>query len=305
MVDRHVETFLCVADAGSFNKAANELFITPAAVIKQINALEADLGVPLFVRGHRGLVLTKAGESLCKDARFMLEYSRKAVQRAKNALREEQNVVRIGTSPMTPAQLLTDLWPQIHEHCSDISFRLVPFDNTPQNAQEILRSLGEHIDVVTGPFDETLLRLRQCAGFEISREPICCAVSIYHPLAAKNELTAEDLAGEALMMIHRGWSASMDAVRDELSGRPDIQIEDFDFYDVDVFNQCEQQRKVMLVIEKWSCVHPMMKVLPVNWNHVFPFGVLYSPEPSPLVKRFLAAVRQVKQETKQGASSAP
>lgn len=40
MYNPHLETFLRVADAGSFNKEAEELYITPAAIIKQINALE-------------------------------------------------------------------------------------------------------------------------------------------------------------------------------------------------------------------------------------------------------------------------
>ena len=287
-----LETFIRVADAGSFNKAADELYITPTAIIKQINSLEAELDVTLFTRTHRGLVLTKAGQSLYKDAKYMIEYSHKAVTRAKAAMRDETSVVRIGTSPMTPAQLLTDLWPQIHKYCSDISFQLVPFENTPENAREILKNLGGHIDVVAGVFDETLLNLRECAGFELTREPICCAVSIYHPLAQKDRLTVEDLYGENLMIIHRGWSRYMDEVRDELSGKHlPIQLVDFDFYDVEIFNQCERQKNVMLVIEKWSCVHPMMKVIPVAWGYEIPFGILHPPKPSKMLERFLEAVR--------------
>lgn len=289
MYNPQLETFIRVADAGSFNKAAEESYISPTAVIKQINSLETELGITLFTRTHRGLSLTKAGESLYKDAKYIIEYSRKAISRAKAAMQDEMNVVRIGTSPMTPAQLLTDLWPQIHQYCSDISFQLVPFENTPENAREILRNLGEHIDVVAGVFDETLLDLRKCAGFEISKEPICCAVSIYHPLAQKEKLTVEDLYGENLMMIRRGWSRFMDEARDELSQKP-VNLIDFDFYDVDIFNQCERQKNVMLVIEKWSCVHPMMKIIPVEWNYAIPFGILYPPKPTKMLQRFLNAV---------------
>ena len=50
MYNPQLETFLCVADAGSFNRAAEELYITPTAVIKQMNLLEASLGVKLFER---------------------------------------------------------------------------------------------------------------------------------------------------------------------------------------------------------------------------------------------------------------
>ena len=65
MYNPQLDTFIRVADAGSFNKAAEQAFITPTAVIKQINLLETELDVQLFVRTHRGLKLTEAGKSLC------------------------------------------------------------------------------------------------------------------------------------------------------------------------------------------------------------------------------------------------
>lgn len=65
---------MCVAELGSFNKAAEKLHISPPAVIKQINLLEKSLGVQLFLRTHRGLTLTKAGQSLLQDAKHGKEY---------------------------------------------------------------------------------------------------------------------------------------------------------------------------------------------------------------------------------------
>ena len=76
-----LETFIRVADAGSFNKAAEQSYITPTAVIKQINLLEADLDVKLFERTHRGLTLTKAGMSLYNDAKYIISYCRDSVTR--------------------------------------------------------------------------------------------------------------------------------------------------------------------------------------------------------------------------------
>ena len=50
MYNPQLETFIVVADMGSFNKAAEALYITPPAVTKQINLLENDLGLQLFNR---------------------------------------------------------------------------------------------------------------------------------------------------------------------------------------------------------------------------------------------------------------
>lgn len=83
MYNPQLETFIRVADAGSFNRAAEESFITPTAVIKQINSLESALEVKLFDRSHRGLTLTKAGRSLYQDAKYVIQYCRDSVTRAK------------------------------------------------------------------------------------------------------------------------------------------------------------------------------------------------------------------------------
>ena len=297
MYNPQLETFIRVADAGSFNRAAEESFITPTAVIKQINSLESALEVKLFDRSHRGLTLTKAGRSLYQDAKYIMQYCRDSVTRAKNAMQEDLNVIRIGSSPMTPAQLLMGLWSKIQALYPDIKFQIVPFENTPENAREILANLGKNIDVVGGIFDETMLHLRGCAGLELVRGPFSCAVSVHHRLAAKDKLQITDLYGENLMLMHRGWSHYVDRLRDELwQNHLQINIVDFDFYSMDVFNRCENTNNVLLAIPGWANVHPLLKVIPVDWDHSIPYGILHSPEPSLTVQRFLDAAKSVRHE---------
>ena len=292
MYNPQLDTFLRVADAGSFNKAAEESYITPTAVIKQINLLESSLGVKLFERTHRGLILTKAGKSLYQDTKYIIQYCKDSVTRAKNAMQEDTNIIRIGTSPMTPAQLLMQLWPRIQEQCPDMKFQIIPYENTPENAREILANLGRNIDVVGGIFDDTMLDLRHCAGLELSREPFCCAVSIHHRLAAKDKLKIQDLYGENLLLMHRGWSHYVDRLRDDIwQNHNQIQIVDFDFYNMNIFNHCENSDDVLLAIPGWANVHPLLKVIPVVWEHGIPYGLLHSSQPSEIVKRFLAAVQ--------------
>lgn len=292
MYNPQLDTFIRVADAGSFNKAAEEAYITPTAVIKQMNLLEDSLGIKLFERTHRGLTLTKAGKSLYQDSKYIIQYCRDSVTRAKNAMRDDVSVIRIGSSPMTPAQLLMQLWPKIQVHCPNLKFQIIPFENTPENAREILGNLGKNIDVVGGIFDETMLDLRHCAGLELSRELFCCAVSIHHKLAAKDRLKITDLYGENLMLMRRDWSSYVDRLRDDIwQNHSRIHIVDFDFYSMEAFNRCENSNDVLLAIQGWANVHPLLKVIPVEWEHSIPFGLLHSPQPSETVKKFLEAAR--------------
>ncbi|AWK51034.1 LysR family transcriptional regulator [Clostridium beijerinckii] len=294
MYNTQLETFIQVADAGSFSKAAQILYITPTAVTKQINLLESNLELQLFVRTHRGLTLTEAGKSLYIDAKYIIQYSKESIDRAKNAIDKNLNTIRIGTSFMTPSHFLIELWPKIHEFCTNLKVQLVSFENTPENAREILMNLGQNIDLVPGVFDDEFLHQRKCATLELSRKRICCAVSINHRLATKSKLTIQDLFGENLMLIRRGWNSYVDIMRDDISNNyPEITIKDFLFYDVGVFNQCENSNDVLMAFDLWENVHPLLRILPVEWNYEIPFGLLHSPTPSEHVRSFLNAVSQV------------
>lgn len=292
MYNHQLETFLRVADAGSFNRAAEESYLSTTAVIKQINLLEGSLGVKLFERTHQGLTLTEAGHSMYRDAEYIIRYCNDAVARARSTMQKDCETIRIGTSPIWPVQRLMELLPQVRSICPELRFRIVPYENTPQNAKKILANLGTDIDVLGGFFDETTLDLRGCAGLELTREPFCCAVSVHHRLAAKDRLQIRDLYGENLLMIHKGWSGQMDQLREELlRDHPQVRIVDFGFYNMEVFNRCENSGDVLLVLSDKVNIHPLLKMIPVEWDYGISYGILHSPDPAPAVRRFLEAVK--------------
>jgi DNA-binding transcriptional LysR family regulator len=70
---RHLRTLVTVADADSFASAAEQLFITPAAVSQQIRQLEAELGIQLFDRALRPPRLSTHAETLVGRARELVE----------------------------------------------------------------------------------------------------------------------------------------------------------------------------------------------------------------------------------------
>ena len=217
------------------------------------------------------------------------------MKRAQAAGRTD-GVIRLGTSPMTPAQVLVRLWPQIHAVAPKIRFSLVPFENTPANAREILTHLGRDIDLVAGFTDRGLLATHGCAGLELCEAPLCVAVPLGHPLAGRDGLDPRELYGETLLIVRRGYLRAMDALRDDLAAHhPRIALEDFAFHDLALFNACEQGGKLLVAVPEWQGAHPLLRVIPVRWGHTIPFGLLHSPEPSPLVRTCLEAIRRVYQ----------
>lgn len=175
-----------------------------------------------------------------------------------------------------------------------MKFQIVPFENTPENAREILGNLGKHIDVIGGIFDETMLKLRGCAGLTLSCEPFCCAVSVHHRLAAKSRLSVADLYGENLLLMRRGWSHYVDALRDELwKNHPQIGITDFEFYSMDIFNRCENSNDVLLAIPGWATVHPPFKGNSGGLALLHSLRAAARQRPAKTVADFLAAVAKI------------
>lgn len=293
MYNHQLDTFVKVAERGSFSKAASELYISPTAVIKQMNLLESTLGVTLFNRTHRGLTLTRAGESLLRDARHIIQYCGEAADRARMADAAGKSVIRVGSSPMTPSSFLTRIWPKVQKRCPGTSIKLVTFENTPENARHILSHLGEDIDIVAGAFDDAFLQSRHCAGMLLERMPLRVAVPSGHPLASRDSLDPSDLAGQEILIIQRGWNEATDRLQDFLiNDISDVVVEEFPFICLDVFNRCEEEGKLLVSVDAWADAHPLLSSKAVTWDFKLPFGILHSPEPSEQVRAVLNAVAE-------------
>lgn len=291
MYNHQLDTFIKVAEKGSFSKAAEELFISPTAIIKQMNLLESSLGVTLFNRTHRGLTLTRAGESLLTDARHIIQYCNESADRARTADAASKSVIRVGSSPMTPSSFLVDLWPHVQKRLPGATIKLVTFENTPENARHILANLGQDIDIVAGVFDDAFLKSRRCAGLLLERMPVRIAVPSQHPLAEHPSLAVSDLEGQEVFIIQRGWNEETDRLQDFIAGHvKGAIVEEFPFINLDIFNRCEEEDKLLVTIDAWKDAHPLLSLKPVDWDFALPFGVLHAPNPSERVQEVLDAI---------------
>ena len=83
MFNPQLKTFVTVADCGSFNKAAEELYISPPSVMKQLNALEKHLDLKLLDRTNQGIRLTAAGRVIYRYAKEFFDRSEQALAEAR------------------------------------------------------------------------------------------------------------------------------------------------------------------------------------------------------------------------------
>lgn len=288
-----LSTFISVAESGSFTKAAESLFITPPAVMKQINSLEERLGITLFDRSNHGLQLTDAGKSFFQDAKYIIDYSNRAIEKAKDIdNKDKQQSIRIGTSIMTPAKFLLDIWSEIQKFNPYLKIELIPFENTPINSVEILRNLGKHIDIVAGLYDDGFLEERRCKAAHLYDKKLLFAIPVTHPLCDKTKIELSDLKGRKVLLIRKNWNEYIDKLRTDLI-KNGTEIEDFDMFNLNAFNRAAQENIPIITVEGWEDVHPLLRIVSADWNYSIPFGILYSPTPTKQVKDFINALHKI------------
>lgn len=293
MYNPQIETFKFVAESGSFSKAAEAMYVTPTAVMKQINALESRFGVALFERTNHGLILTAAGKSFLQDAKYIMDYSARAIEKIRDIDAKENHMsIRIGTSVMTPAKFVLDIWAAIQHAAPNLKIEMIPFVNTPENARGILRSLGEQIDIVAGIYDDNLVKDNNFQTMPMEAKQILLAVPLTNSLAQKESISICDLKNSSVMLIKKGWNTYIDEMRTALS-QEGIKIIDFDFFSLNAFNRAVKENIPIIAIDGWDNIHPLLKIIPIERNFEVPYGIMYSKEPSKQVKKFIDIVKAI------------
>lgn len=275
MYNPQLDTFICVANNGSFNKAAEKLFISSTAVIKQINSLEAHLDLKLFNRTNHGITLTPAGSVLYRHAKNIIEYSSNAVAEVKRAMTTVDTTFCVGTSLLNPCKPFMDVWYRISDRFPEYKLHIVPFEDDHNGILTEIEAVGEKFDFLVGACDSKEW-LSRCNFLKLGEYKQCIAVPRAHSLAKRKSVSVKDLFGQTVMLVKKGDSGTVDSIRSELEQYKEIELEDTPrFYDIEVFNRCEQSGAVLLTLDCWADVHPSLITIPMKWDYMLPYGILY------------------------------
>jgi LysR family nitrogen assimilation transcriptional regulator len=105
---RQARTFVTVAELGTVSRAAVRLRIAQPALSRQISNLEQELGLKLFDRVGRRLVLTGEGEQLLGDCRGLLSCASALVERAQLLQRGDTGKLKVAASPQFIEDAMSD-----------------------------------------------------------------------------------------------------------------------------------------------------------------------------------------------------
>lgn len=122
---RHVRTFVTVAELGTVTKAALRLHIAQPALSRQISDLEQELGLKLFDRVGRRLLLSSEGEQLLSDCRGLLNYARALGERAQLLRRGDTGVLKVSASPHLIEGIFPDFLQRYAQRYPNVQVKLI------------------------------------------------------------------------------------------------------------------------------------------------------------------------------------
>lgn len=294
MYNHQLDTFIKVAELGSFGKAAQALYISVPAAIQQVNLLEERFGLKVFSRSNHGVRLTPAGRSLLEDAKTIIRLSNEALSKARQLAESAETTVRIATALLFKCRLLPTIWTEISGQFPELKIEILPMGDHQQQ-EDSFSALGQQYDLWEGIYAGKAWE-GHCRFLELARTPFCCAVSKSHRLAGAKKLSLQDLNGEYLVMPIEGLSYEMDALRAEIRCSPTLQIVDSTYYGVDTFTLCEVNPYVLITQAVYADIHTNLVTIPLDVPYTMPYGLIYANEPSSATKKFIQAAEQIAQK---------
>ena len=218
---RQLRALVAIAEEGTFRAGAQRIHVTQAAISKQIQQLEREVGIPLFIRMPHRVVLTEAGERLLERAQRILREHDAALAEMADLAGAEHGRLRLGSAS---AMFMADPLPKIlqelrarHPH-AEITV-------TSGTSEALVRQ------ILAGDLDLAFVSLPvEARGIQterLSSDELVAIASPRHRLAKQRVVSAFTLAGENLILGERGGNTRrlIDKFFAEAGLRPKVIME--------------------------------------------------------------------------------
>ncbi|WP_018151552.1 LysR substrate-binding domain-containing protein [Leeia oryzae] len=202
---RHLRYFVAVAEELHFSRAAEKLHIGQPPLSQQIQALEQEIGTPLFERSKRHVALTPAGKHFLAQARQILANAESASQEARRIGLGEAGELRIGfTSSLPFSNLLPRVIHAYRQQFADVRLTLREMFTLDQYQALQQDKLDVGFVRFTGLDAPTGISLK-----EIGRDQLRLVVHDSHPLARQASIRMADLQDEPFICYPPGTGSGL------------------------------------------------------------------------------------------------
>jgi len=194
---RRLRYFVVVAEGLNMSRAAEVLNISQSALSRQIQGLEGEIGITLFDRLGKRLVLTAEGEHLLPRVAALLEQSEALTSRAEALSRGEIGFLRVGATPQTIASLFSHALADFRTQYPGVDVKLVESDN--DGLIDMVGRGAVHL-VIAGLPDR-----HDLAGERLFDTRLYVLLPPDDPRHGRSRISISELADDRILILRRGF----------------------------------------------------------------------------------------------------
>jgi len=195
---RQLQAFAAIVDTGGFIRAADRAHLSQPALSRQIHALEAELGVPLFDRSGHRVRLTAEGEDLLRHCRRVLTEIDSLSGRARTLKSGQTGVLRVGTTPQVIESLLAGFIKPYRSRHPGVDIKLLE-EGGARLAERIQQG---DIQIAIMPAGDESFRSRTLYPMHL-----VAVLPQDHHLSGRRTIEVQELADEPLLRMGRAFAS--------------------------------------------------------------------------------------------------
>lgn len=192
---RTLEYLVKVAETRHFSKAANQCCVTQPTLSTQLKKLENHLGVIIFERDNKNVMLTPLGAKLVSQAKQVLLEAKQLKVIAKNSINPLSGKYNLGIIPSIGPYLIPDLLQKTKSQLKDLKVFVV--EDRVESLLDMLRNGQLDAILLSTPFQND----NNLSKKILFNEEFFVAMQEEHPLASKEFIKIDDLSSETMLAL--------------------------------------------------------------------------------------------------------
>jgi len=213
----NIEAFIYVIHYGSFNKAADSLFLSQPTVTARIQSLERELNCKLFHRTGKQVMITEEGKRFLPYAQQVVQIYEKGKMHI-NQKKSQTNELKIGCTISVSNYVISEIIPKLSVMNDEVHYKMI----TGSTDELVKKTLNNEIDIA---FVRKISH-PSLQSIKLFEDPITLYVYKDHPFISKHSISIQDIAKENLIFFECG---SLDWLRihrlfENLESPPNIKI---------------------------------------------------------------------------------
>ena len=180
-----------------FGRAAERCHVSQPTLSVAVKKLEDELGIPLFERSKSSIRVTETGQRIIDQAQRVLDQVGLIKDMAQDGKNQLNSPLKVGAIYTIGPYLFPHLLPELRRAAPDMPLYIE--ENYTANLRQKLRQSDLDAIIIALPFEEP-----EVVTLPLYDEPFVVLLPAGHPLASKEQLTADELAQEQLLLLGPG-----------------------------------------------------------------------------------------------------